>query len=67
MDTTTLHFKFPLSLRHVSYHRIMTGSISLSDVTELKCTNLEDYPSCINPINTNANSHLHTETVRAAQ
>jgi len=29
MDTTMFHFHFPLSLRHVSYHRIMTGSISL--------------------------------------
>jgi len=55
MDTMTLHFQFPLSLRHVIYRRIMTGSISLSDVTELKCTNLEDYLSCINPMKTNAN------------
>jgi hypothetical protein len=47
MDTTMLHFQFPLSLVHVSYHCIMRGSISLSDVTELKCTNLEDYLKCI--------------------
>jgi len=54
MDTTVLHFQFPLLLHHVIYHRIMTGSISLTDVTELKCTNLEDYLSCINPMKTNA-------------
>ena len=53
MDTTMLHFQFPLSLRHVSYHCIVTGSISLTDVTELNCTNLEDYLSCINPMKTN--------------